>query len=184
MTDTANQLKHELAAWIRSLVLSESDKPQNLIFLTLHFCHPKRDIETAKETLRPILAGLLSKLQNKKWYKHPYKSLTIIEHGKLHILHAHTILNIEHKTIEDLEKSLIKTMNNQKAKFTFDIDLSKSPSAKNKCYTPKQNHLLIKPVYDLQKLSQYIIKEYKLNKPYIDTSNLFTSNMLFQTYID
>lgn len=167
--------KAALLSFLRhSLSIHAND---NLVFCTLRFNNPQKDIEQAKQTTRKIYSRILNQFQGRRWYKHPLPSVSIIEHGKTNTLHAHTIFNLGQKTMTDFSTALFFC----KHKYPYlylDYDIFSDLFQKTNNYTPVKNHILVRSVFNMDVLG-YMTKEYNFNRRYIDFENLYTSDMLF-----
>ncbi|MDR2412791.1 MAG: hypothetical protein LBD50_01085 [Rickettsiales bacterium] len=153
----------------------------NLVFMTLHFATIRPDIRNIIKRTHRVYARLWLRLQGRHWRKNPYPSVTVVERGKGNILHVHTILNMRNKTQQQLEVALDKAYPSlYEFGATYDTTFHEDyKKAKN--YTPIADHILIKPVFDLNGLENYITKEFNwlLINPKIDFGNFYTSETLF-----
>lgn len=168
-------MKEKMSNFIQDNLYSE--KGNNLFFLTERFCNEKRDIEKAKDTVRRVMAKVLRNLQGKYWYKNPAKSVYVIEHGKAGLYHMHCILNTEDKTQSDLENAFqIVSERCKSCNMCYDFCDSIKDITK---FNPKKNHIHIEPVWDLNGVTDYILKEYnwKYNRPNFD--NFYNERTMF-----
>lgn len=164
---------------VKCLDVHQSD---NLVFITLHFSQIKRNMREVIRRTHKIYARLWLRLQGRYWRKRPMPSISIVERGKGGILHVHTILNMKDKTPDQLKNALLRAYEiydifcGVRYDITYDEEYQKC-----KNYIPVEDHLLIKPVFNLDGLEDYITKEFNwlLIKPTIDFENFWTSEMLF-----
>lgn len=173
----AKKRKEQLTNYIHNHI-KLSDISENLFFFTLHFSYDQKTINAAKEKWRRILSTILLKLQGKGWVRNPFPSITIIEHGEHNIFHIHCIMNTCHKTADDLERSL-KYIKEHNPWFNLNYFITDETSPKKKGYLHKHNHLLIKPIYNLEGIINYIVKEYYLRNHRINFDNFFPERLLF-----
>lgn len=169
-------MQEEMSSFIRKNLYSE--KGNHLFFLTEHFCNEKPNIEKAKDSVRHVMAKVLRNLQGKYWYKNPAKSVYVIEHGKLGLYHMHCILNTEDKTKNDLENAFkIVSERCKGCNMCYDF----CDSTENiKRFNPRKNHIYIESVWDLNGVTDYILKEYNWNYNTVNFDNFYNEQMMFR----
>ena len=168
-------MKEEMSKFIRNNLYS--DKGKNLFFLTEHFCNEKSSVEMAKDSTRRVMARVLRNLQGKYWYKHPAKSVYVIEHGKNHLYHTHCIINIGDKTKYEFENAF-KTVSEQCKCCNLCYDFVDS-NDKITNFNPRKNHIQIKEVWNLDGVTDYILKEYNWNSNQINFDNFYNERTMF-----
>ena len=180
LSETRQIFHPELERWMWAFLDSDG-KEKNLAFFTLHFDRERKSIEEAKEHYRRILSSIFAQLCGKKWHtdKNLLPGITIIEHGKRR-LHCHSIINLQDKTEADLVAALDYILKHDKRfNLTFRIT-DEFPIKNDESYRPRSNHLLIQmPIRGLQKVINYILKEYDFKRNRIDFSNFFPHELLF-----
>ena len=168
-------METEMNHFIRNNLYSE--KGNNLYFLTERFCNKKHNIEVAKDTTRRLMSKILRNLQGKYWYKNPFKSVYVIEHGKNGLYHTHCLLNIEDKTQEDLEKAFkIVSEKCKSCNICYDFIDSENKISN---FNLNKNHIYIEPVWDLIGVTKYILKEYDWKSNRINFDNFYNEKTMF-----
>jgi hypothetical protein len=160
--DIKEKNKQILSDYIKEIL--EPEKSDTLSFLTLRFPinNPAKDIDIAKERMRKVLRGIHSKLQGKGWNKKPYKSVTIVEHGKMGVLHAHTLINTKNKSFQDMIDTVkYVAERGSTLNLCWGIKIGKDIIRYGLGFNPMKNDLVIEEVYSDGAIT-YIIKEYKL----------------------
>lgn len=194
----SNHARLDVMEFIREYL--DPKDTDNLVFLTLHFHKVHPDIRRANIRAREVYARLWRNLQGKGWHRKPMRAIFIVEHGKVGVLHMHTILNMGERTPKELRYALYFSFkrtqtSSHKVVYNFDYDepgtlaglelydeKSFYKGGYRKKYIPQSfDHLLVAPVYDLVGLSDYLTKEYNWNlrSKQIDFGNLFTSETFF-----
>jgi hypothetical protein len=157
----------------------------NAYFITLRYqtsTKPK-DYEDARNKLRVIMRSLYFQMFGRKWLKKLPKSMCVIEKGKRGYLHAHMVVNLRDIESEELLFYFEKTqyiyawLNIQ---FSYWKNKQERDAHKGQNYIPKFNDIVIEPVYDINRLMQYITKEFNFKRKKILFDNVFNEGMLFR----
>lgn len=171
-----NNQKHEVSRFIKSILRSDTGL-NNLVFLTIRFCNEKQNMDIVKESTRLIMSRVLFKLQGRRWYKKPCHGLYIIENGKRSRYHTHIILNLERRNLDELDLALQKVKENcPRTNICYDI-VEEEKDIKN--FNPNKNHICVMPVYDLDGLIKYVLKEFNWNSEHINFDAFYTEKQIF-----
>lgn len=171
-----NNNKQDVSSFIKKSLRMESGV-NHLFFITIRFRDVKTDLDKAKESTRLIMSRVLFKLQGRYWYKKPCKGVYVIENGKYKRFHTHIILNIGNRTVEQLDLALNNVKENcPRTNICYDL-IEEVSGITN--FNLNKNHLCVMPVYDLNKLIEYVLKEFHWNSNHINFENFYTEQQMF-----
>ena len=171
--------KLEIKKFAKRIIKSDSGQ-NNLFFLTIRFVNDEPDIYKAKESTRRIMSRILFNLQGRNWYKKTYKGLYVFERGKFNRYHVHILLNTEDKTAVELKSALIKVQENcYCTNICFDF-IEDDEQMHN--FNLKKNHICVKPVYNLNGVINYMLKEFQWDAKHINFDAFYTESQIFNDY--
>jgi len=149
----------------------------NLFFITIRFCNEKHNLDIARESARFIMARTLFNLQGRYWFKKPCKSVFIIESGKSKRYHVHCIINTEKRDINQFKTALERVCDKcKRANLCFDF-ITEDEKPEN--FNPHKNHMHIQPVYDLNGVIDYVLKEFNWESNRINFEAFMTEKQMF-----
>ena len=180
---TTNTQRDLISDFIKRM-LGDNINKDRILFLTIRYGYQYKTIDSLRERFRKIMGAVLKEFQGKHWYKNPSKCVSIIEHGKMGVLHTHTLLNIKDKPLERFIEAVDRVCGKKehiyKCNLCFNV-VERVEDIKKCIFNPHKNHLLIEEVCEgLNNVINYILKEYDLhNEKTLDFSNFFNQDMLF-----
>ena len=170
-----NENKLSVSKFIKEKLRTESGV-NNLFFVTIRFCNEKPNLDAARETARFIMARTLFNLQGRYWFKKPCKGVFIIESGKYKRYHVHCIINTEKRDINRLKNALETVQEKcKRANICFDF-ITEDEKLEN--FNPNKNHIYVKPVYDLNGVIDYVLKEFNWESNRINFESFMTEKSL------
>lgn len=168
--------KEKVSCFIKQALRMESGV-NNLVFITIRFQNEKSDLDKTKESTRLIMSRVLFQLQGRYWYKNPCKGVYVIESGKHCRLHTHIILNIGDWTVDELNSALKNVQDNCfRTNICYDL-IEDVKDITN--FNLNKNHMCVMPVYDLDGLIDYVLKEFRWDSKHMSFENFYTEQQIF-----